>query len=81
MDTCARSIWVDRKWFLAHRGTIVDDANTATAADGHEMYVCGKGQLEFRMWGVRFREEVRVAVVFSSKLLIGSRFGTNMGYL
>lgn len=45
MDTAARSVWVDREWFLGAGGTIMEDYRGASAADGHPMLIAGRGML------------------------------------
>ena len=52
---------------------------TATAADGHEIAVCGTGELKFELWGTSFVEPVRVAENISSKVLMGSQFWRRYG--
>lgn len=61
VDTGASAIWVDREWFLSHGGSIIKDKSSAVAANAHAIVVCGKGKLEFQMWGVSLSEAVIVA--------------------
>ena len=60
-------------------GRWVPDGDTATAADGHEIAVCGRGELAFELWGTRFVEPVRVAEHLPSKVLVRSRFWRRHG--
>ena len=74
LDTGARSVWVDREWFEGHGGVWEADCSHAVTADGRDMDVCGKGKLNFKLWGQPFMETVRVASCLPSNLLLGSQF-------
>ena len=65
---------VDREWFEGHGGVWEADRSHAVTADGRDMAVCGKGNLNFKLWGQPFTETVRVASCLPSKLLLESQF-------
>ncbi len=63
IDTAARSVWVDRGWFVDNAGVVEADDGTATAADGTELPVAGRGTMRFKLWGADLTENVRVMSV------------------
>ena len=69
-----------RLWFEGVGGRWVADEDTATAANGHEIAVCGREELDFEIWSTRFVELVRVAEDLPSKVLVGSRFGVDKAW-
>ncbi len=74
IDTAARSVWVDKTWFVNHGGVMDADGGTAAGADGSSLDVAGKGEIEFRLWGSTFTEPVRVMSTLPDTVLIGRDF-------
>lgn len=79
-DTCALSIWVDRRWFEGNGGTVCGTVDRATAVDGSEITVEGEGMIRFELWGEAFEEKVRVMSSLPDKILIGRRFLRRQGF-
>jgi hypothetical protein len=77
MDTGAKSIWVDKTWFLGVGGTMKKFYGPgATGADGRSLPVSGNDVLPcFKVWECALDGlEVRVMDHLPSKILVGVQF-------
>lgn len=75
IDTAARSIWVNKEWFIQQGGVIIHNDNQgANAVDGRDIEVEGTGYLNLGLWGCMMKETVRVMKTLPSLMLIGRNF-------
>lgn len=81
LDIEARYVWVYHEWFEDHGGEWKADRSAEKTADGSQMEVCGEELRSFRMWGHILTERMRVASRLPSKLLLGSRFWRQYGFV
>jgi hypothetical protein len=82
MDAGAKSLWVDKTWFLGVGGTMKKFYGPgATGADGRSLPVSGSGVLPwFKVWGCEFDGlEVRVMDHRPSKIPVGVQFWMKYG--
>lgn len=79
MDTAAKSVWVDCKWYKEHGGEVrtpTSSSASARGADGNILKVVGHGILPpFEIWGAKFESvPVRVMETLPSNILFGVVF-------
>jgi hypothetical protein len=75
LDTACFSIWVDKSRFLSCGGYNFNAGGSAAAADAGALNVAGDGQLDFALWGRRFKgQRVRVMTRLPAIMLIGRQF-------